>query len=127
MPNTNRVVTAGELGEAIASILGEFGAEVEKQVKKDVDASARVALREVKAGAARHVDRGKYAKSWGIRKEPSRYGAYVKTVRSTIPGLPHLLDKGHMMRNGQYLPGDGHVAKAGDSARADFERRLRNG
>lgn len=124
MPNTNRVVDADSLDDAIMAIIGEFRAGVGAQVRKDVDASARVALREVKKGAARHVDRGKYAKSWGIRKEPSRYGAYVKTVRSTIPGLPHLLDKGHMMRNGQYLPGDGHVAAAGDKARADFERRL---
>ena len=124
MANSNRVVDAGQLDDALSAIVSEYAADLRNQLKRDVNASARIALREVKAGAARHVERGKYAKSWGIRTEPSRYGGYVKTVRSTIPGLPHLLDKGHMMRNGQYLPGDGHVAKAGERAVADFERRL---
>ena len=44
---------------------------------------------------------GKYAKNWRVKNEKKRLGA-LSTIYSDMPGLPHLLEHGHLMRNGRH-------------------------
>lgn len=116
---------AGGLEEVLGSILSDFAHEVEDQSRRDVDAAAEVGLRKVEEGAARHVARrGKYAKSWKSTTVTGSLGSRSKVIHSTQPGLTHLLDKGHLLRDGSRYAGDGHIAAAGEAAMAELRRRM---
>lgn len=57
--------------------------------------------------------RGKYAKS--IRTKVRRQGdSPVAVVYSTMPGLPHLLEKGHATIGGGRVAGREHIAPAAE-------------
>lgn len=117
-------VSADGFAGSLEAILEEYGREVSEQLRADVDAAAQTGLEEVRKGAAAHVGRrGKYKDSWRADAVEGAYG-YAKVVHSTQPGLPHLLDKGHLLRDGSRYSGDGHVAAAGEAAVREFERRV---
>ena len=106
-------------------MLSDFAHEVEEQSRRDVDAAARVGLEKVEEGASRHVARrGKYAKSWRADEVVGTLGSRSKVIHSTQPGLTHLLDKGHLLRDGSRYAGDGHIAAAGEAAMAELQRRM---
>ena len=43
---------------------------------------------------------------------------------ASMPGLAHLLEKGHASVGGGFVSGREHIAPAADEAFDDFERRL---
>lgn len=66
-----------------------------------------------KNAAAKFGGTGKYAKS--VRSKVDRTGDEPQaTVYSTMPGLPHLLEKGHATLAGNRVAGREHVAPAAE-------------
>ena len=125
---------AENLNKAIQRILTEYA----EDVNHDVEAVAvrmgqrgAAALRE-KAAQTFPVKRrkisGKYAKGWTSTKEGSRLGTVV-TIYSKTPGLPHLLEFGHVSRNGTRrtfgrVPGYEHIQPIADEIETTFEREV---
>lgn len=46
-----------------------------------------------------HSRRKPYADSWTVTTEKTRVGS-MATIHNNVPGLPHLLEHGHLLRNG---------------------------
>ncbi len=106
--------------DAFASALEDIFEDVER-VSRDglnegVTEGAKTGAREWRSGARSNFKgRGKYAKS--IRYKVDRRGERPQaTVYSTMPGLPHLLEKGHATVGGNFVPGREHIAPAAEEA-----------
>lgn len=104
-----------KLASEINSILAEYGADIDKEMDGAVK---RVA----KAGAAalRRVAKqlfggsGRYAKGWTSTVETGGHSAQGVIYNKDVPGLPHLLEHGHLNRDGSRTPGKPHIAPVED-------------
>ena len=104
-------------------ILGEVKAEIGAKTPKAVKASTQLARREVKANAPART--GRYRDGWASSTKRNSADIFTGTVyNKDVPGLPHLLEKGHAKVGGGRVPGEVHIAPAAEKAFQDFERRI---
>lgn len=114
-------VSPDMLGEAIKQALDEYAIDTAKdlgEVAKELGENARRLLRETSP-----KNTGEYAKSWRIEVENTRLGSLV-TVYSTKPGLPHLLENGHALRNGGRAPAIPHIAPVAEGIDEKFLKEV---
>lgn len=81
-----------------------------KQAKKDIQ----------NTNAFKDIS-GDYRRGWSIRTKREKYGINVLIYNKLKPGLTHLLEKGHVTRNGtgrrfRDTPAHAHIAKAREKA-----------
>lgn len=115
---------AGELAAILKDYEGDVTAGTAEAVQKAAK-TAQQALRRVSPKGAT----GDYARSW--RVEIERSPAFtVATVYSTKPGLPHLLEFGHVSKNGTgrtfepSVPAHPHIAAVETEVVEGFEKEL---
>ena len=87
-----------DIGTEIAKILDDYSDKAARVIEQAERTAAQTAVRELKAKAPR--DRGKtgYDRSFATKKTGSGR-ATEYTVYSKVPGMTHLLENGHMVRN----------------------------
>ena len=91
-----------DLVDELNKILDEFKDELDQDVDKAALATAKLAVKELKAKSPRskRAKGGAYAKSWAYRKEPMPFGYTSYTVYNRKHyQLTHLLENGHMIKN----------------------------
>lgn len=117
-----------KLASEINSILAEYGADIDKEMDGAVK---RVA----KAGAAalRRVAKqlfggsGRYAKGWTSTVETGGHSARGVIYNKDVPGLPHLLEHGHLNRDGSRTPGRAHISVIEEQIIQDFTLEVEKG
>ena len=128
-------LTADKLGDAIRDVLNEYGEEVKdnlgvitKEVTKkgvqSIKTESRATFGQVKKR------KKKYANTWTSRTETGRISAQG-IIYNTQAGLPHLLEHGHVSRNGTgrtfgTVPGREHIAKVENELIETFQRELQS-
>lgn len=103
----------------IERILDEYGDEVNERMGEVVNKLAQKAVKQLRATSP--VDSGApqggaYAKGWRVEKDKgsARGLLHSATVYNTHPGLPHLLEHGHALRQGGRSPGNSHIKPVED-------------
>ena len=118
------------LSAEINKILTEYGDEVQENVN---DAARRVTKSGAKAvkGNAQStfiISKNKeknYAKGWTSKFETGRLSAQGIIYNKDLPGLPHLLEKGHAKRNGGRTDGRPHIAPVEQKLIEDFVKAVK--
>ena len=111
-----------ELGIEISKIVSEYTEDVSNAIAKEIDDTAKLVLKDVKANAPRK--RPKYYQGFRIKKDDS-LGSVSRTIHnSTHPGLVHLLEKGHGLKNGGRSDAKPHLAPAYDKHVPQMERKI---
>ena len=110
MSNTNRAF------EQVTELLEQYSKDVTEEMHAVFKKEASKARSELKAASPR--DSGDYAAGWAVMDESTRLTVNY-TVYNKTPGLPHLLEFGHTIRNGTGRSfGHGgarpHIAKVND-------------
>lgn len=90
--------TADQFAKAVQKILDKYGEDVAKNVNEITKAYAKLGARMVKANSQQFG--GRYASGWTSQFEQGRVSAQGTIYNKTVPGLPHLLEHGHVSRNG---------------------------
>ena len=125
MANTSPI---DKLDKAISKILTEYadevGATTDEIISKVVAKGAK-ALRETSSSTFNGKD---YKKSWTSQLERKRL--YTNgIIYSRTPGLPHLLEYGHVLRAGGRnvgnVKGREHIAPVAEKLVEDFEKELK--
>lgn len=119
-----------QLTKAISDILDEYEDDVNKNVgeiaerlgKKGVQALRK----ESRSKLAEHT--GDYARGWKMKTDQGRLSTTV-TIYNEHYGLPHLLEHGHVIRNGTgrvygEVRGREHIAPVEDELVETFEREV---
>lgn len=117
-------VDMDRFGAELSSILGVLDDAVVRGVKPAVTEGAKVAKREWSENAPKRT--GAYAKSISYRVSGSGADVSAEIGSRTLPGLPHLLEKGHAKVGGGRVPARVHIAPAADDAFAETELAFEN-
>ena len=121
-----------QLVSAISGILDEYAEDVGENVgeiavqmgRKGVQALKKVSRQEFPKGS------GEYAGGWKSQVDRGRMGTTV-IIYNEHPGLPHLLEHGHVTRNGTgrvygEVRGREHIEPVADELVETFEREVLN-
>lgn len=110
----SRKVTIDTFPAEIQKILQKYGEDVEKNTSLVIDETAQKGaqlLRSMSPVNTKGKQSGAYAKGWRVEKTGAS-GRIVTTanIYNTHPGLTHLLEKGHALRQGGRSPAIPHIA-----------------
>ena len=101
-------------GAELGSILSRLNGAVEDKVAPAVREGAKVARDEWRENAPR--DTGEYAKTISYRVQGKGPEVTAEIGSKTMPGLPHLLEKGHAKVGGGRVAARVHIAPAAEDA-----------
>ena len=97
---------AQSVEEQMNKILNEFQHDVDVDVEKETKSSARGTSKELKNVSPK--DKGEYASGWTFKQIDKKTAVAYNRKQ---PGLTHLLERGHVIRNkkGEYGRAPAHV------------------
>lgn len=121
----SKVIGVGDLSAAVAEILEEYGDRATEVLRTETPKAAKAAARELRAASPSRF--GGYAKSWTARCEEQPNGASGIVHNRKYPGLAHLLEHGHALRNGGRSRAIVHIAPVNEQAQQDFLTAVRKG
>lgn len=115
---TDRTVGIDGFSAAIEDIASALGAGSRKAIDRAVEDGARLARRKWRSNArGTFGGSGRYARSIQCKVRRGAAGDTTAEVGSrSLPGLPHLLEKGHATVGGNPVQGREHIANAADEA-----------
>ena len=96
--NSNRF----NLKEAVDYIIDRYYLDVQEAMTEAMDEVSKEAVQKLKKSSPtrdKGAGGGKYAKGWKRQKDKGRMRVGY-TIYNETPGLPHLLEKSHALRNG---------------------------
>lgn len=115
------------LAAAVEEILAEYQTEVERGTKECVQRVAKAGVQALKDVSPRLT--GEYAGGWTSEIKDGRMGATATLYNGKKAGLVHLLEHGHVTRNGtgrtfRRTPAHVHVKPVEEQLMADFEQQI---
>ena len=115
-----------DLSAEVNKILQEYGDDVYTSINQITREVAQKGVRKLKADARNSFGgTGEYAKEWTSQVETGHVSAQGVIYNKDLPGLPHLLEHGHAMRNGGRAPGKVHIKPVEDELVRSFEQAIR--
>lgn len=114
----DRTVGAEGFSEAMGDILGDVYSEVMDASRASVTEGAKVGKRETVANARDVITphNGDYFAGWSYRVSQDADGWSSEVGNSKVPGLAHLLEKGHARVGGGRVAARVHIAPAAEEA-----------
>lgn len=112
------------LSAEINKILTEYGEQVQQDVDEAAKKVTKAGVKAVKGNASTFGGSGKYASGWTSKFEKGRLSSQGTIYNGTVPGLPHLLEKDHALRNGGRYLGRPHIAPVEQKVIEDFTREV---
>ncbi len=125
-----------DLQSQMKKILKEYGQEVEQFMQEEAEGTIRNAvqkLKQKKRFAAGSNAKGEYARGWSSTIVHSRMGIKAVAFNKKHAQLTHLLENGHVSKNGTgrvygEVRAYPHIAQINDEAQEEFvkgiERRI---
>lgn len=127
---SRRVVGVDGLAAAVNAILEEYGDGVKNNLDLVVKSVAKAGVKALKAESRGAVGgTGKYASGWTSQIETGRTSTQGTLYNGKVPGLPHLLEHGHVTRNGtgrtfDPTPAYPHIEKVEQELVKQFETEV---
>lgn len=114
-----------DLEKEVAEILDNYDADVRRSVEKTQKDVAKECADYLRQTSPKKT--GEYVAGWTSKKNGDGYAVY----NSAKPGLTHLLNNGHAIKNGRgsygLLNGDGHITKAEEIYKDVYIEKISNG
>lgn len=126
-----RRVTLDGLAAAIQDVLDEYGKDVAARTEEVVKKVAKAGAQAVATSARDNLGgTGVYASGWTSRVEVGRLQVTGVIYNKDRPGLAHLLEHGHVTRNGtgrtfRPTPAHVHIAPIEEKIAEDFEKAVK--
>ena len=123
------VVPVDAFASELAAVLSSVRTEIKTGSRAAVKKSCSLAKKEVKANAQSiglHEGKtlGRYVNGWAYTTKDEADGVTGEIGNADVPGLPHLIEKGHARVGGGRVAGREHIAPAADKAFKKFEDEL---
>lgn len=103
-------------------LLAEYGTEVDEIIGREAQAVAKEGVKKLKARSPKKS--GDYAKGWHVVNRSTRMTTSF-IIANKHSGLPHLLEKGHVKRNGGRVAGKPHIKPVEEETVKDFETKVK--
>lgn len=114
----SRTVDADMFAGAVEGILADVYSEVMDGSEASVREGAKVGRRETVSNARDVITphNGDYFSGWSYRTGRDESGFFGEVGNSKVPGLAHLLEKGHARTGGGRVAARVHIAPAAEEA-----------
>lgn len=120
-----RKTPVDKLSAEIASILSDYGDEVKDSMNEAVKKVTKAGAKALRAQSKQTFGgSGAYAKGWTSTVDTGKRSAQGVIYNKDLPGLPHLLEYGHLNRDGSRTPGRVHIATVEEQIIADFVKEV---
>lgn len=126
-----RKTPVDKLNDAISRILSEYAGDIAENVGEIAVAMGKKGVQALKQTSRTklQVHSGEYANGWTMQTTQARTGTTV-TIYNKKPGLPHLLEYGHVTRNGTgrtypRTPAHEHIKPVADELISTFENEVK--
>lgn len=117
----NKKVDALDFAEVMSDILLEYGDEAQKAALEALPTVAADTVSRLKDTSPRRT--GHYAKSWAFTKQEN--GRLLRVYNRKYYRLTHLLEKGHLNRDGSRTRAQVHIAPAEEKAGRELEQTIK--
>lgn len=108
---------------AIAGALVDYGDEIKQGLAQDVEATGKECLKLVKEYSPKRT--GAYRKGWRVKKfVDSRNQVSMTVYNKPHYRLTHLLEDGHLNRDGSRTEGKPHIEPAARAAEAILMKKV---
>lgn len=117
-----------DLSKAVATILDDYEESIIDTVQSVTEDLAKEGLRKVKSASpvsGKSPKRSAYKSGWRKKAETNRIGASAIIYNEKYPGLVHLLEKGHALRNGGRTAAKPHVAPVQEWMNDELIKRIK--
>lgn len=119
-----------QFGQEVHAALYDYAKDSLDVVRELSRKYAKEGANAVKSAAESTFDGTGYASGWTSRYEAGRYSAQGIIFNSKEPGLPHLLEHGHVTRNGtgrtfEPTPGRKHIEPVEKEITEKFEKAVK--
>lgn len=118
-------VPIDRLTSEVEKILENYGEDVQQNLNTIVGEISKKGAKTLNQQAGQTFEGNKYRKSWTTQVETKRTSAQG-TIYSKIPGLPHLLEYGHALRQGGRTTGRAHIAPVEEALVREFESKVKS-
>ena len=115
-----------KLNTAVSKILAEYEGNITKNVAEVTKEIGKKGAQAVKASAMGAVKGKRYASGWTYEAKQTRLSTSVVIYNKSLPGLAHLLEKGHAKVGGGRVDGRPHIAPVEEELIKDYEEGVRN-
>lgn len=116
------VVKPDNVREACIEILKKYGEDADRIIRDTSKDVSRKSVSELKSTSPVRKGRSQgYARNWTHKKEIK--GHSVKEIvynRKPTYRVAHLLDNGHVLKNGKYWDGDDHITNVEEKFTEEF-------
>lgn len=116
-----------DLSKAVAAVLSEYEESVVETVQRVTNELAKDGLSKVKAASpvsGKSPKSSAYRSGWSKKVITNRLGASAIIYNGKYPGLVHLLEKGHALRNGGRSRAQPHVAPVQEWMSTELQKRI---
>ncbi len=117
------MASGGSVTAQMSELLDEVNKDVEKSTRTNIQRIAKEGAQKLRNTSPKMT--GEYAQGWGVKKLGDKD---VVIHNKTMPGLTHLLENGHVIRNkkGTYgrAPAHKHIKPVEDWAIDELPRRI---
>lgn len=121
----NKKVRTVDMAAEIEKILQAYGDDVNQNMAAITLSVARATAKDLNSKAAQKVGgTGKYAKGWGVTTDNKRLTKTAVVHHKTMPGLPHLLEHGHIAANGRRVGQREHIGDVDEEVARLFEEEI---
>lgn len=93
---SNKKATAANFGDQLAKILDQYGADVKNNLEEITKSVGQKTAKQLKSASGIFDGSGAYARGWAVTMQKTRLGSTAVIHHKTLPGLPHLLEHGHV-------------------------------
>lgn len=119
-----RKTPVDKLNDAIAKILKDYEGEIRENLAEVTVAVGKKGVTALRASSKQAYPKSQeYHKQWRYTVNNERLSTSV-TIYNERPGLPHLLENGHLLRNGKRLAGKPHIAPVAEDLQQTFETEV---
>ena len=125
-----RRVTVDQLAETLQGLLEEYGWEQVDHMEEAVTVAAKEGAAAVATSAREKLGGKTYASGWTYKVTRKRMNVEGVIYNKKQPGLAHLLENGHVTRNGtgrtyRPTPAHPHIAEVEEQIEYVFERTVK--
>jgi hypothetical protein len=113
-----RVTNINEIAKEIAKQVELYTEEVKEKVEDIKKTIAKELVSDIKHGSPEKT--GSYVKGWGIKSTPKKLIVHNKTDYQ----LTHLLEYGHVKKNGGRTEGKPHIRTAEEAAIREYLKQI---
>jgi hypothetical protein len=116
-------ISVGAIADQIAEFMKEYTDDVTAGIEKELDETSSAVLATTQDNSPKKT--GRYRKGWRRTKETSAGKTKYTIHNKAVPGLVHLLEKGHAKRGGGRVAGKPHLGPAYDAHVPTMEERIK--